>query len=168
MPPGAFARRQSYGSSFAAGCGMDGDRSGSPEFIVFCVWSSDACEGVSPPPCLHLGGADLLCVEGNALSTGSVPEPSSDVPPRTGIDPGHAALVDRLGRFLLAGSSAFCAALVGGTTACGVGRQLRDRVVGGRDRGLSSALSMHAGSASTGLRIVATRIRRNTRSRAFD
>ena len=29
-------------------------------------------------------------------------------------------------------------------------------------------VSMHAGSASTGLRIVARRIRRNTRSRAFD
>src|SRR5207253_6157363 len=67
-----------------------------------------------------------------------------------GIRDGHVTGVQTcaLPIFLLAGSSTFCPALVGAATACRVVGQLRDRVVGGRARGLLAALPMHVSSAS--------------------
>jgi hypothetical protein len=65
-------------------------------------------------------------MQAGAMPKQRMSEPPPDLQPRTGTNLGPAALADRLGRFLLAGSSAFCSALVGAATACRVVGQLRD------------------------------------------
>src|SRR5450759_3874072 len=64
------------------------------------------------------------------------------------MDSHHAMVAHWLGCFLLAGSSTLCSALVGAATSRRVSGPLRNSFVGGRDRGLSATLSMHAGNAS--------------------
>jgi len=101
----------------------------------------------SSPTCLYVEWAGLLCRANDSLLAPHMPEPLPDVRPRAGGDAGSSALADWLGRFLLAGSSPVFAALVGAAIACRVVGQLRDRVVGRCDRGLSSAVPVHVGSA---------------------
>src|SRR5581483_83950 len=100
------------------GCGLDERRFGNRGPIVLCLRWTDARQETSAPSCLHLGRSALLCVETDALPGRGVPESSQDFQPAAGTDLGHAALADRLGRFLLAGSSTFCPALVSAATAC--------------------------------------------------
>src|SRR5438874_13410514 len=110
MPPNAFAGRHRYGSPVAEGFGVDGGRLRERGTVVFCVRYAHACEEASSAACLHHDWAGLLCRANDPLFAQRMPEPLPDVRARTGVDAGLAALADRLGRFLLAGSSPFCSA----------------------------------------------------------
>ena len=97
---------------------MDGGRVKARGTAVFRVRQTDAREGAKKEACLDLERSGVLRRAAGSLSGQRMPEPSSEVQSRAGTDAGPAALADRLGRLLLAGSSPFRTALVGAAAAC--------------------------------------------------
>src|SRR5262249_698921 len=100
------------GSSFAEGCGFGRGGAGGWSTVVGQMWATAARVRSSTPSGLYVRWAAAFDVQVGALPRPGLSESWPHAQPGTRSDSHDATLDDRLGRFLLARSSAFRSALV--------------------------------------------------------